>query len=216
MKKILILLLLAASLVSCASVEAHRKLNSDDPDEIARGNPQNTANARAYLVSILAEPEGREVKAYERRAYAATNPKSLFVRHGFYVFFNEGKAEHTLVFTGTPSGSEYGGAWMLDARTDLDSYADFAAGGNSWELTEYRSRKGRGLDLQATVEKIIARIDERRNFFGGAHVRDLPWYHHLWMALAVPPPILAYAPFMFMSIGKDSCLSAVLETMVFE
>jgi hypothetical protein len=69
--------------------------------------------------------------------------------------------------------------------------------------------------VRATTRRVLERLDEGRTFFGAAGVRDLPWYHHAWMIL-VPPPVLTWAPMMLAGIGKDSCLSAVLETMVFE
>jgi len=82
-KPLAFFLLLAGCFVSCASTKAVKDLNGGDPDNAARGNPLNTAKAREYLLSVLAEPEGREVKAYERRAYSPRTKKNLFVRHGF-------------------------------------------------------------------------------------------------------------------------------------
>jgi hypothetical protein len=214
-KNLALLCVTALLFLSCASISAEKKLNSDNPDEVARGNPLNTAVAKGYLLSVQSEPEGREIKAYERRAYSPQTTKNIFVKHAFYVFLKDGKLEHTLVFTATPKWAEHNGAWMLDAQSDVESYNLYCEGNNEWELVEYRSKKGKGLDLQATTQKIIDRLDEGRTFWGASGVRDLPWYHHVWMAL-VPPPILVWSPLLIVGIGKDSCLSAVLETMVFE
>jgi hypothetical protein len=216
-KRFVFLIFAVCLFASCVSTQKEIDALNDPErlDNVARGNPLNTANAKAYLLFVLSEPQGREVKAYERRAYSPENKKSIFVKHGFYVFLKNGALEHTLVFTATPKTSEHYGAWMLDARSDVESYASFLEGDNEWELVEYRSRDGKGLDTQATIQKILKRVDENRAFWGASAVRDLPWYHHVWMAL-VPPPILVWSPLLFLGIGKDSCLSAVLETMVFE
>ncbi|MDR2552849.1 MAG: hypothetical protein LBD31_06780 [Treponema sp.] len=205
---------LLASLMGCASMQANRDLNELE-ENLARGDPGNPARVKAYLHEVLSSPGGREVRAYERRAYSPATKKNLFVVHSFYVFFKGKEVEHTLVFTATPRGSELDGCWMLDAKTDVDSYALFLdpSSGNPWEVAEHRGPRGESaLDLFRTTENILARLDKGYTFFGPANVRNLPWYHHLWMAL-VPPPILAWAPMLVVGIHKDNCTSAVVETM---
>jgi hypothetical protein len=71
------------------------------------------------------------------------------------------------------------------------------------------------LDTVQTTQKILNRLEKGYTFFGGAIVRDLAWYHQVWMFL-VPPPILAYLPMLLMSIHADNCTSSVLETMAWE
>jgi hypothetical protein len=199
----------------CASMQAITDLNELEENR-ARGDPNNPVRVKEYLQSILASPEGYEVKAYERRAYSADTKKNLFIVHSFYAFFNDDKMEHTLVFTATPEGSELNGCWMLDAGTDVESYNLFIFSSNPWEVVEYRGKHGeKTLNLLQTTKSIIDRLDEERTFFGAASVRNLAWYHQVWLWLA-PPPILLYGPLLLLSIGTDNCNSAVLETMIWE
>ncbi|MDR2102784.1 MAG: hypothetical protein LBP42_01635 [Treponema sp.] len=203
------------NLFGCASMQANKDLN-EDPGNIARGDPNNSKRVKEYLLGILASPEEYRVKAYSRRAYSVNTEKNLFVFHSFYVFFKNDIMEHTLVFTATPKNSGQKGAWMLDANTDVESYNAYMVSNNPWEVVEYQSPKGgTSLDLVLTIEKILNRMDDNYIFFGGAIVRDLPWYHQVWMFL-VPPPILAYTPLLLLSIHADNCSTAVLDTMVWQ
>jgi hypothetical protein len=93
-----------------------------NPDNLMRGDPENTSRAIKYLNEVLENPEGREVRAYNRRAYSPETAKNLFLFHSFYVFLKDGKLEHTLVYTVTPKGSVRNGNWMLDALSDIDLY----------------------------------------------------------------------------------------------
>ena len=201
----------------CASVQAHKDLNELEENR-ARGDPENSAKVKIYLENVIAEPEARTLKAYHRRAYSPENKKNIFMVHSFYVYFNEGKAEHTLVFTATPDNSPLKGTWMLDAATDTLSYSLFVESPeNPWEVEEYKNPKhgGANLNLLQTTQNILIRLDKGYQFFGGAHVRNLAWYHQIWMMLT-PPPVLTYAPLLLISIKKDSCNSAVTETMAWE
>ncbi|MDR0540243.1 MAG: hypothetical protein LBG74_07055 [Spirochaetaceae bacterium] len=207
----------AVFLAGCASMKAANDLNIL-PENVARGDPDNPLKVKEYLQTVLASPDGREVKAYERKAYSVTTKKNIFVSHSFYVFYKDKKMEHTLVFTATPKGSKLNGTWMLDAYSDVESYNLFleSSSGNPWEVVEHHSRKGgASLNLLRTTQSILDRLNKRYTFFGPASVRDLPWYHHLWMAL-VPPPILTWLPMLILGIHTDNCTSAVLETMVWE
>jgi hypothetical protein len=168
------------------------------------------------LNAVLAAPQEYEVKAYNRKPYSVNTKKNLFMVHGFYVFFRNGTMEHTLVFTGTPKGSEQNGSWMLDALSDVDSFNLFISSDNPWDVVEYRGPRGQtALNILQTTQKILDRLDKGYTFFGPAIVKDLAWYHQVWMFL-VPPPILLYGPLLMVSIHTDSCVSAVLETMVWE
>jgi hypothetical protein len=203
------------TLLGCTSIQAHKKLN-ESPVDASRGDPRNNALVKEYLQGVLLSPEGREVKAYSRRAFSPANKKNAFVFHMFYVYFNDNKMEHTLVFTATPKGSEYDGCWMLDAPSDLESYNLYIdLPENPWEVEEYHGPKGQtAVDLIQTTNKILERQSKRYTFFGPASVRDFRWYHLLWISL-VPPP---FSPeiLMLFSIHSDNCTSAVLETVVWE
>jgi hypothetical protein len=202
-------------LTGCSSIQANKDLNTT-PENIMRGDPSNSRKVKEYLQNILSSPEGYEIKAYNRKAYSVNTKKTLFVFHSFYVLFKEGKMEHTLVFTATPKGSEKDGSWMFDAQTDVDSYTLYVSSDNIWEVEEYQGPNGETfLDTVRTTQTILDRLDKNYTFFGASHVRDLPWYHQLWMFL-VPPPIITYAPLLLVSIQNDSCSSSVLETMVWE
>ncbi len=210
--QIALLVAILTVLAGCSSLEALRDIN-ENPDHVLRGNPDNTEHVREYLQKILQDPEDREVRAYHRRAYSPDNKKSIFLFHSFYVFFHEGEFEHTLVFTATPKGSEVDGNWMLDADSDLDSFRLFLEGANPWEVEEYVDKNGNPtLHFKNTVTSIIERIDAGFSFFGPASVRNLPWYHMLWVSLA-PPPIISLVTVLLMSAKSDNCSSAVLETM---
>jgi hypothetical protein len=210
------LITLVIGLSGCATMQAIDDLNTL-PENLLRGDPSNTANAREYVSEVLVQPVGYEIKAYNRRAFNADNPKGkLFNYHCFYVFFKDGKFEHTLVFSNTPKGSDDKGCWMLDAQTDVDSYNLFISSDNPWDVEEYVGPHGETtLSVVQTSQNILDRIDEKYKFFGPAIVRLLPWYHQLWLFL-VPPPIITYGPLLAVSVHKDNCSTAVLATMVWE
>ena len=213
--KLFLILVFLAGLVGCSSLDALKDINKN-PQHVSRGDPENTDRAREYLQMILSDPEGREVRAYHRRAYSPENKKNLFLIHSFYVFFHEGKLDHTLVFTATPKGSQTDGNWMLDAESDLDSYRMFVEGDNPWEVEEYVDENGNPtLDFEKTVTSILERVDAEYSFFGPASVRTMPWYHLVWLS-ATPPPIISLVTVLLMSINSDNCASAVLETMQWE
>jgi hypothetical protein len=201
--------------IGCASIQANKNLN-ESPENAARGNPINNTLVKEYLRSVLLSPEGREVKAYSRRPFSPANKRNAFIFHLFYVYFNNNKIEHTLVFTATPKGSEYDGCWMLDAPSDLKSYNLFIGSSeNPWEVEEYQGPKGQTtLDLIQTTNKILERQSKGYTFFGPASVRNLPWYHLVWMSL-VPVP-LSPEIIMLLSIHSDNCTSAILETIVWQ
>jgi hypothetical protein len=199
----------------CASVQATKSLNTV-PENLKRGDPNNPVLVKEYLQSVLDSPDEYTVKAFKRKAYNIDTKKSLFLYHSFYVFFKDGELEHTLVFTATPKGSEYDGAWMFDAATDRDSYNLYITSDNPWEVEEYQGPRGEtALDTPQTAANVLKRLEKGYTFFGAAHVANLPWYHQLWMFL-IPPPVIAYTPLLLASIHADSCNSAVLETMVWE
>jgi len=79
-------LALSAGLLSCATTQ--REIDAlNDPnrlDNVARGDPLNTARAREYVLAVRSDPAGRELKAYERRAYSSQTRKTIFIKHGFY------------------------------------------------------------------------------------------------------------------------------------
>jgi hypothetical protein len=218
MRKYIFVLLTVFSvlLIGCASTKAYKKLNSDNPDEIARGNPNNTIEAKQYLETVLANPEGRAVKVYTRRAFSPDTKKNFFLYHMFYVYFLDGTIEHTLVFTATPDGAELDGCWMLDAQTDIESYTKYVDGDNEWEVVEYKpSKRKQELDFTATTQNILERIDKGYTWSGSASVRNLPWYHLLWMSILVPPP-LSPEIMMLIDIGNDNCTSAVMGTVAWK
>jgi hypothetical protein len=207
--------MLFGTFIGCSSMQANKKLN-ESPEDVARGDPINNTLVKEYLQNVLISPEGREVKVYSRRAFSPKNKKNIFIYHMFYVYFNNSKMEHTLVFTATPKGSEFDGCWMLDAPTDLESYNLFISTiENQWEVEEYQGSKDqRTLDLVATTNKILERQGRGYTFFGPASVRNFPWYHLFWMTLA-PLPFFPEI-LMLISIHSDNCTSAVIETMVWE
>jgi hypothetical protein len=208
-----LLILFFVIFIGCASIQANNTLN-ESPEGVIRGDPINNALVKEYLQNVLFSSEGREVKVYIRRAFSPRNKKNIFLFHMYYVYFKNGKMEHTLVFTATPKGSEYDGTWMLDAHTDVESYNLFLESSeNPWEVEEYYGKNGETtLDLAHTTNKILERLNKGYTFFGPTSIRNLPWYHLLWLTL-VPPP---FSPeiLMLFSIHKDNCTSAVLETIV--
>jgi len=215
MKTNLLIIIMTFILIGCASIKANKDLN-EKPENLKRGNPDNTRIVREYLQMVLTKPGEYEIKAYKRKAYSDKTKKNMFMFHCFYVFFYNGNMEHTLVFSATPKGSILKGCWMFDAGTDLDSYNLYINSDNSWGVEEIQGANGeKSLDTERTSQKIIERIDKNYKFFAGAIVKILPWYHQVWMFL-VPPPMITYTPLLLMSINKDNCSTAVIETMVWK
>ena len=211
----LLILVFLLGLAGCSSMEGIKEIN-ENPDNIARGNPDNPKIAKEYLESVLESPEGREIKAYNRKVYSVDNKKSLFMKHSFYVFLKDNELEHTLVFTATPKGSQLDGTWMLDASSDVESYNLLVNSDNPWEMVEYENPDNDGgLDFEKTVKNILNRLEKNYSFFGPASVRDLPWYHLLWIS-AVPIPVISLASVLILSINNDNCNSAILETMAWK
>jgi len=201
--------------MGCASLQANKNLNTT-PDNLLRGDPSNAIQVKEYVRAVVSSPEEYEVMAYNRKPYSVDSKKTLFMVHSFYVFFKNGNMEHTLVFTATPKGSEQNGSWMLDALSDVESYNLFISSDNPWEVEAYQGPHGETtLNVAETAQKILDRLDKGYTFFGPAIVRDLAWYHQVWMFL-VPPPVFVYGPLLLLSIHADNCASAVLETMVWE
>jgi hypothetical protein len=201
--------------IGCASIQANKDLNTN-PDDLLRGDPSNPIRVKEYLQAILVNPQGYEIKAYERRAYSVTTKKNIFIVHSFYVFFKNKEMDHTLVFTATPRGSDLDGCWMLDAISDVESYNLFLSSNNPWEVKEYTGKHGETtLDTLLTTQNILNRLDKGYTFFGASSARDLAWYHQVWIFL-VPLPIITYVPLLLASIHSDNCTSAVVETMVWE
>lgn len=211
----IIFMLLGLCLAGCTSMKAYNDLNTT-PENLLRGDPLNKIRAREFLQGVLDSPEGYEVKAYHRRPYSTETKKTVFKIHYFYVYYKDDTMLHTLVFTGTPKGSEHKGSWMLDADTDVESYNLYIKADNPWQVEEYQNAKGQTkLDKIKTTQNIIKRLDRDFRFFGASIARDLAWYHQIWMFLA-PPPVLTYAPLLLLSIHKDSCATAVIETAAWE
>jgi hypothetical protein len=212
---ILPIILFSCTFIGCASVQAANDLNTT-PENLARGDPANSIKVKEYLQNVLETPEDYEIKAYHRKAYSADTRKTIFIFHSYYVIFNKKNMEHTLVFTATPKGSVQNGSWMFDAQTDVDSYNLYVTANNPWDVVEFEGPNGkRKLDTIKTVNNILERLEKGYKFFGGAIVRDLAWYHQIWLFL-VPPPGLTYGPLLIMSINKDNCSTAVLDTMAWE
>lgn len=211
----ILIILFFALFMSCASIEANKKLN-ESAEDAARGDPANNMLVKGYLQGVLLSPEDYEVKVYSRRAFSPKNRKNIFMFHMFYVYLKHGKMDHALVFTATPAGSEYDGCWMLDAPTDIESYNLFLTSPeNPWEVEEYLGPKGETtLDLIQTTNKILERQKTGYTFSGPASVRNIPWYHLLWMSV-IPPP-LSPEIIMLFTRRADNCTSAVLETMVWK
>ncbi|QEN09769.1 hypothetical protein EXM22_17925 [Oceanispirochaeta crateris] len=196
---------------SCTST----KIIDSNPINKPRGDSSNPIKVKTFLEDVLLYPEGREIKAYGRKAFSVGNRKTIFVYHNFYVFIKDGRLEHTLVYTATPKESELDGTWMLDASSDIESYELYLNSDNPWELQEYLGPKGQGVSLLETSHNILDRLSQGYKFAGTAGLRHMAWYHHFWMFL-VPPPIIAYTAAMIASMGRDNCISAVNETIVWE
>jgi len=192
--------------------QANEELNSS-PQELQRGDPLNTSRVQEYLQSVLASPDRYDVKAYNRKAFSTDTRKTILMVHHFYVYYKDGEMEHTLVYTGTPRGSERNGTWMLDAYSDVGSYNLYKFSDNPWKVEELINGKKK-ISVIKTTQNILNRIEMNYEFYGGSHMRNLAWYHQIWMYL-VPfqVPIKSYRKLLSYSKNKDSCTSAVLETI---
>ncbi|MDR3171615.1 MAG: hypothetical protein LBU17_08320, partial [Treponema sp.] len=142
LKNFVLLVVFSNLFLDCAAMKGISDLNTL-PENSLRGNPSNTVNAIEYVSEVLVHPAGREIIAYNRRVFNANNPKGkIFNYHSFYVFLKDGQFEHTLVFSDTPRGSKYKECWMLDAKTDVDSYNLFIYSDNPWDVEEYVGPNG--------------------------------------------------------------------------
>lgn len=200
--------------MSCATTNAINDIDTN-PENAYRGDSSNPIRVRAFLEDVLLFPEGRDIEAYTRKAFSVDTDKTIFVFHNFYVFTKDGSLEHTLVYTATPKGSELDGTWILDTSTDIESYNLFLNSDNPWDLQPYERPEGESLSLLVTTQNILDRLEDEHRFAGTAGVRDMAWYHHLWMIL-IPPPVIAYSGALIIAIGGDNCISSVNETVAWE
>ena len=138
----------------------------------------------------------------------------MFFYHTYYVFFKDGRLEHTLVFTGTPRGTGHDGNWMLDTNADIQSYVLYVYDDNPWEMKEIEGPEGqKSINLLKTTQNIVTRLDKNYTFSNFAGMRELAWYHHIWITFGFMPPIVGYPAVMLSTIGKDNCISSVAETI---
>ena len=203
------------STLSNVIAQANEELNTS-PQELQRGDPLNTSRVQEYLQNVLASPDRYVVKAYDRKAFSIETRKTILMLHNFYVYYKDGEMEHTLVFTGTPRGSERNGTWMLDAHSDVESYNLYRFSDNPWEVAELKNGKKK-INVVKTTQNVLDRIEMNYEFYAGSHLRNLAWYHQLWMYL-VPfqVPIKSYRELLSYTENKDNCTSAILETIVWE
>ena len=198
--------------VGCSSTKFNRRMDTD-PHDILRGEKSNTMKARKYLEEVLKNPEGREIKAYKRNIFSADNEQNLFFYHTYYIFFKDGELEHTLVFTSTPRGSERDGNWMLDANADIQTYNLFIYDDNPWDMKELLGPENQSINLIKTTQNIIKRLDENYTFGNLAGMRDLAWYHQIWITIGFIPPIVGYPIVTALNWKSDNCISSVAETI---
>lgn len=215
MRKNIIKLLILSMLiftVGCSSTKFYDRMDTN-PQDIMRGESSNGIKAREYLEEVLKTPQGREIKAYKRNLFSVDKKQNIFFYHTYYVFYKDGKFEHTLVYTATPDGSEHNGIWMLDADADIQSYTLLKYADNPWDMNELLGPDGESINLINTTQNIINRLDKNFKFSAVAGFRDLAWYNHVWMFFLAPPPILGYTSSMIYSINRDNCISALAETV---
>ena len=195
--------------------QANEELNTS-PHDLQRGDPLNTSRVQEYLQSVLSSPDRYVVKAYDRKAFSTVTRKTILMVHNFYGYYKDGEMEHTLVFTGTPRGSERNGTWMLDAHSDVESYNLYRFSDNPWEVAELINGKKK-ISVIKTSQNILNRIEMNYEFYPGSHLRNLAWHHQIWMYL-VPfqIPIISYRELLLFTKNKDSCTSALLETIEWE
>lgn len=206
-------LLLALS--SCKTVTvAYDDLNSGNEESIQLTRETNTLEVLEYLEKVLQDVNSYELKAYNRNPFTADNNKNVFVYHCFYAFFRDGEFQHTLGFSQTPAGSVNYSCWILDKISDLESMELYLQGDNVWNVEEY-TRKGRVLDIEKSIAKMQKKINKETKFWGAAGVRDFPWYLQI-AVWTLPIPVIPAATVFIGSIGKDNCVSAVVETMVWK
>ena len=198
--------------VGCSSTSFKNRMDTD-PQDILRGESTNTIKVRQYLEEVLENPEGREIKAYKRNIFSVDTDQNMFYYHAYYVFLKDGKLEHTLVFTGTPKGSDHNGNWMLDANPDIQSYILYLYDDNPWKMKELLGPNGESPDLIKTTQNILKRLNENYTFSFAAGMRDLPWYHQIWITFAFFPPIIGYPILTISAWDSDNCISSVAETI---
>jgi hypothetical protein len=143
------------------------------------------ADVTLFLEEILESPEQYMMYAYMRRALASYIKGSALRTHSFYVIEGMG-GYHTLSFSATGKTFYSEGAWAMDTESDIDSYEKYMNGKNDWEVWEIETRNG--IHTAKTIANILDKINSAITYYYKDHISD--------------------------KAGKDSCITALLETLV--
>jgi hypothetical protein len=148
---------------------------------------QKEPTVTLFLEEILeSPPEKYRMYAYMRRALASYIRGSSLRMHSFYVI-NEGQGKyHTLSFSATGKTFYSEGAWAMDTESDIDSYEKYLNGENEWEVLEIETING--INTAKTIYNILGKINSNTTYYYKDHISDKP--------------------------GKDSCITALQETLV--
>jgi hypothetical protein len=120
-------------------------------------------------------------RAFERRAFRPTGLRTQTLIHSFYVIEEEGMGPHTLSFTGTMRFFYSQGAWALDVEADIESYLEFTAGNNIWDVHEILP--GSAIDTWATSGKILQKIKAKTRYYYNDHLDNWNGYDNCNTAL---------------------------------
>jgi hypothetical protein len=172
-------------LLSCSSLQAGIYLSSIDNLD-GESIKKNEVAVKAYLESILDEPENYAIRLYERNGISYQFKRTKLIYHSFYVITDSNGIHHTLSFYGTKIAFYSEGAWIMDGDSDKQAYELFVEGENKWDVIEMKSSTG--IDLEKTIKNIIRKIENGVTYYYKDHLDN--------------------------KSGMDNCNTAVYETLV--
>jgi hypothetical protein len=181
-----IVLLLAFLSVSCSTLQAGFYILLLDYD--GKGLLKKEPDVTLFLEEILESPDKYTMYAYTRRALASYIKSSALRIHSFYVIKRlMGMGDYyTLSFSATGKTFYSEGAWAIDTESDIDSYERYLNGKNEWEVWEIETING--INTAKTIYNILGKINSNISYYYKDHISDEP--------------------------GKDSCITALHETLV--
>jgi len=126
------------------------------------------------------------MRAFNRVAISYKVQKTSETTHSFYVIYKADGNYNTLSYSATGKFATSKGAWAMDTEGDIDSYKDYSAGNNRWEVEEIKTANG--INTLLTINNVLLKTQSNIKYFFRAKVNNNDKY--------------------------DNCNTALLETLV--
>jgi hypothetical protein len=161
LKLVVIIILLACILTSCASIHAFSIVMSTEYD----GNTvlENEKNVEIFLEDVIQNHGDYSMKAFDRKAISYKVQKTADTTHSFYVIYTTDETYHTLSFSATSKWAVSAGAWAMDTETDIASYIDYLNDNNRWEVREIMTDNG--INTLLTTENVLSKIQNDTTYY---------------------------------------------------